>query len=82
MARRRRRAARLDLVWYDHLPYLNSPDRWPVFAQGRLAKWFEFYADAMELDVRMGTEFTRGSYDDATGAPARCTHGTSSPPRE
>ncbi|MDV6280812.1 NAD(P)/FAD-dependent oxidoreductase [Rhodococcus jostii] len=57
-----------DPVWYDHLPYLNFPDHWPVFTpKDKLANWFEFYAEAMELNVWTGTEFTGGSYDDATG---------------
>ncbi|MFC9836090.1 NAD(P)-binding protein [Rhodococcus sp. NPDC127530] len=51
-----------DPVWYDHLPYLNFPDHWPVFTpKDKLASWFEFYSDAMELNVWTGTEFTGGS---------------------
>ena len=31
----------------------------------KLANWFEFYADAMELNVWTDTEFAGGTYDDA-----------------
>jgi putative flavoprotein involved in K+ transport len=57
-----------DPVWYDHLPYLPFPDHWPVYTpKDKLANWFEFYADAMELDVWTGTEFVDGTYDEAAG---------------
>jgi putative flavoprotein involved in K+ transport len=57
-----------DPVWYDHLPYLPFPDHWPVFTpKDKLANWFEFYADAMELDVWTGAEFLGGTHDEDEG---------------
>lgn len=57
-----------DPVWYDHLPYLNFPDHWPVFSpKDKIAGWFEFYAQAMELNVWTSAEVVGGSYDKASG---------------
>jgi cation diffusion facilitator CzcD-associated flavoprotein CzcO len=56
-----------DPVWYDHLPYLEFPEHWPVFTpKDKLANWFELYAEAMELNVWTSTELAGASYDDAT----------------
>jgi putative flavoprotein involved in K+ transport len=42
------------------------PRSWPVFIpKDMLANWFEFYAEAMELNVWTGTELTAASYDEA-----------------
>ena len=41
-----------DPVWADHLPYLPFPDSWPIFSpKDKIADWFEFYAETMELNV-------------------------------
>ena len=51
-------------VQVNHLPYLSFPPNWPTYIpKDKLANWFEFYADAMELNVWTGTEFTGGEYD-------------------
>ncbi len=49
----------------NHLPYLPFPPTMPKYIpKDMLANWFEFYADAMEINFWTGTEFIRGSYDD------------------
>lgn len=52
-------------VFVNHLPYLPFPPNFPVYIpKDKLANWFEFYVDAMELNFWTGTEFVAGSYDD------------------
>ena len=49
----------------NHLPYLRFPDSWPEYIpKDKLANWFEFYADALELNVWTSTTFSSASYDD------------------
>lgn len=53
-------------VHVNHLPYLPFPPTWPVFIpKDKLANWFEAYAEAMELNVWMGTELVSGEHDGA-----------------
>ena len=53
-------------VQVNHLPYMPFPPNWPVYIpKDKLANWFEAYVDAMELNYWTGTEFERGSYDEA-----------------
>jgi cation diffusion facilitator CzcD-associated flavoprotein CzcO len=55
-------------VQVNHLPYMPFPPNWPVYIpKDKLANWFEAYVDAMELNYWTGTEFERGSYDEAAG---------------
>jgi thioredoxin reductase len=55
-------------VQVNHLPYMPFPPNWPVYIpKDKLANWFESYVEAMELNYWTGTEFERGSYDDAEG---------------
>ncbi len=55
-------------VYINHLPYLPFPPNFPVFIpKDKLANWFEFYADAMELNVWTGTEIKTGTWDPETG---------------
>ena len=55
-------------VQVNHLPYMPFPPNWPVYIpKDKLANWFEAYAEAMELNFWTGTEFERGSYDEAEG---------------
>jgi cation diffusion facilitator CzcD-associated flavoprotein CzcO len=55
-------------VHVNHLPYMPFPPNWPVYIpKDKLANWFEAYVDAMELNYWTGTEFERGSYDEAQG---------------
>jgi putative flavoprotein involved in K+ transport len=55
-----------DPVWYDHLPYIDFPKNWPVFApKDKIGDWLEMYANVMELNYWGSTECKRASYDDA-----------------
>ncbi len=57
-----------DPVWYDHLPYLNFPDDWPVFApKDKIGDWLEAYTKIMELNYWGSTTATRCHYDEAAG---------------
>lgn len=52
-------------VHVNHLPYLPFPPTFPVFIpKDKLANWFEFYADALDLNVWTGTELIAGDYDE------------------
>jgi len=52
-------------VYVNHLPYLPFPPTFPVYIpKDRLANWFEFYVEAMELNFWTGTELAGGSYDE------------------
>ncbi|MFM9273818.1 NAD(P)/FAD-dependent oxidoreductase [Pseudarthrobacter sp. NKDBFgelt] len=56
-----------DPVWYDHLPYLQFPDDWPVFAaKDKIGDWLEHYTRIMELNYWSGTECVDAEYDDGT----------------
>ena len=46
------------------MPYLSFPDNWPVFApKDKLAKWMEFYAQAMEMNVWTSTVLKETKWD-------------------
>ena len=50
----------------NHLPYMDFPPTWPKYIpKGMLGNWFEFYADAMEINCWTDTEFVGGTWDDA-----------------
>ena len=52
----------------NHLPYMPFPKSFPVFIpKDMLANWFEFYAEAMELNVWTGTTLTGGRWDADAG---------------
>jgi Pyridine nucleotide-disulphide oxidoreductase len=52
-------------VFVNHLPYLSFPPTFPVYIpKDKLANWFEFYVEALELSFWTSTELTSGSYDD------------------
>jgi putative flavoprotein involved in K+ transport len=54
-----------DPVWYDHLPYLNFPDDWPVFApKDKIGDWLEMYTRVMELNYWSSTTATSAKYDE------------------
>ncbi|MFJ6156575.1 NAD(P)/FAD-dependent oxidoreductase [Pseudarthrobacter sp. NPDC092184] len=54
-----------DPVWYDHLPYLQFPDDWPVFAaKDKIGDWLEHYTRIMELNYWSGTECVGATFDD------------------
>jgi putative flavoprotein involved in K+ transport len=57
-----------DPVWYDHLPYLDFPKNWPVFApKDKIADWLEMYTKVMEVNYWSATTCRSASYDEATG---------------
>jgi putative flavoprotein involved in K+ transport len=50
----------------NHLPYMPFPPTWPKYIpKDMLGNWFEFYADAMEINCWTETEFTGGRWDEA-----------------
>lgn len=54
-----------DPVWFDHMPYMNFPDHWPVYTpKDKLADWFEAYVSALELNVWTKTELVSTSWDE------------------
>ena len=56
-------------VQQNHLPYMEFPPTWPKFIpKDMLGNWFEFYADAMEINCWTDTEFVSGDWD----AEAKC----------
>jgi putative flavoprotein involved in K+ transport len=58
-----------DPVWYDHLPYLDFPDNWPVFSpKDKIADWLEAYTRVMELNYWGSTVARSARYDDDAGA--------------
>ena len=57
-----------DPVWYDHLPYLEFPKNWPVFApKDKIGDWLEMYTKIMELNYWSKTTCKSASYNEATG---------------
>ena len=57
-----------DPVWYDHLPYIDFPENWPVFApKDKIADWLEMYAKVMELNYWGSTECVSATYDQDAG---------------
>ena len=67
-----------DPVWYDHLPYLEFPDNWPVFSpKDKIGDWLEMYTRVMEINYWSSTTVDRRAYDeeaagvDGAGRPRR-----------
>ncbi|MEO0989884.1 MAG: NAD(P)/FAD-dependent oxidoreductase, partial [Pseudomonadota bacterium] len=57
-----------DPVWYDHLPYLQFPDHWPVFApKDKIGDWLESYTKIMELNYWTSTTAKSAHYDEVAG---------------
>lgn len=55
-------------VHVNHLPYMPFPPNWPTYIpKDKLAGWFEYYAEAMELNFWTETEFSGGTYDETDG---------------
>jgi putative flavoprotein involved in K+ transport len=58
----------IDIDRYDHLPYIQFPDNWPVFSpKDKIGDWLEMYAKTMELNYWSSTECTGARYDDSNG---------------
>ena len=56
-----------DPVWYDHLPYIDFPKNWPVFApKDKIGDWLEMYSKVMELNYWGGTECMKATYHPET----------------
>lgn len=52
----------------NHLPYIPFPDVWPEFLpKDMVAGWFEYYVQAMELNVWCNTEFVTAQFDETSG---------------
>jgi putative flavoprotein involved in K+ transport len=57
-----------DPVWYDHLPYIDFPKNWPVFApKDKIGDWLEMYTRVMELNYWAATTAKSASYDEKAG---------------
>ena len=56
-----------DPVWYDHLPYIDFPKNWPVFApKDKIGDWLEMYTKVMELNYWSSTTAKSAKYDEKT----------------
>ena len=78
-----------DPVWYDHLPYINFPENWPVFSpKDKIGDWLEMYAKVMELNywsstecqerlLRRGRRASGPSSSSATARRSRCGRSSS-----
>ncbi|TPK70822.1 NAD(P)/FAD-dependent oxidoreductase [Mesorhizobium sp. B2-4-15] len=54
-----------DPVWYDHLPYIDFPKNWPVFApKDKIGDWLEMYTKVMELNYWSSTTARSAKYDE------------------
>jgi putative flavoprotein involved in K+ transport len=66
--RRYKSLALHDPVWYDHLPYIDFPDNWPVFSpKDKIGDWLEMYTKVMELNYWGSTTALSGKYDQDEG---------------
>ncbi|ASV87948.1 pyridine nucleotide-disulfide oxidoreductase family protein (plasmid) [Ochrobactrum quorumnocens] len=55
-----------DPVWYDHLPYIDFPKNWPVFApKDKIGDWLEFYTKVMELNYWTRSTVKSARWDEA-----------------
>ena len=55
-----------DPVHLNHLPYMEFPSNWPIFApKDKLASWLESYVAAMEIDYWGSTNCVSASYDES-----------------
>lgn len=53
-------------IHLNHLPYLEFPPTFPTYIpKDMLGNWFEFYADAMEINCWTDTEFVGGFWDES-----------------
>ena len=52
-------------IHINHLPYMPFPPTWPTYIpKDMLGNWFEFYADAMEINCWTDTEFVSATWDE------------------
>ena len=56
-----------DPVWYDHLPYIDFPKNWPVFApKDKIGDWLEFYTKVMEINYWPKTLAKHAAFDETS----------------
>ncbi|MBB2890431.1 flavin-containing monooxygenase [Flexivirga oryzae] len=56
-----------DPVWYDHLPYLQFPPNWPVFApKDKIGDWLEMYTRVMDVPYWTRSTVTSATFDEDT----------------
>ena len=49
----------------NHLPYMPFPSTWPTYIpKDKLAGWFEYYVESMELNAWTNTKFIGAEYDE------------------
>ena len=49
----------------NHLPYMPFPSTWPTYIpKDKLAGWFEYYVESMELNVWTNTKFVGAEYNE------------------
>ena len=49
----------------NHLPYMPFPSTWPTYIpKDKLAGWFEYYVESMELNAWTNTKFTGAEYEE------------------
>lgn len=54
-------------IHLNHLPYMDFPPTFPKYVpKDMLGNWFEFYADAMQINCWTETEFVSGEWDGKT----------------
>ncbi len=54
-------------IHLNHLPYMEFPPTWPKYIpKDMLGNWFEFYADAMEINCWTDAEFVAATWNPAT----------------
>ncbi|TVR10357.1 MAG: NAD(P)/FAD-dependent oxidoreductase [Salinarimonadaceae bacterium] len=54
-------------IHLNHLPYLDFPPTFPKYIpKDMLGNWFEFYADALQINCWTDTEFVAGEWDENT----------------
>jgi putative flavoprotein involved in K+ transport len=54
-----------DPVWYDHLPYIDFPNNWPVFSpKDKIADWLEMYTKVMELNYWSNSTAEHARFDE------------------
>jgi putative flavoprotein involved in K+ transport len=52
----------------NHLPYIPFPEVWPEYLpKDMVGDWFEFYVQALELNVWCNTEFVTANFDEEAG---------------
>jgi putative flavoprotein involved in K+ transport len=55
-----------DPVWYDHMPYLQFPDTWPVFTpKEKMGDFLESYAKLLEIPFWGNTIAQHATFDEA-----------------